>query len=252
MKIRTFGVGGRLRECERLLAERIGNSSKEQLLLLPIPTTRDGKRIVGEDVELMELLSYVTPDTVVAGYGIPRDVTDGMRGRGCLVFDAGEDEELLSVNADITARGALGWILKEMPKDAPDMKIGIIGYGRIGKRLMRLLLFIGAEIIVYTTRSEVACELCSAGICAKAPLWDPLEDGLDLLVNTAPARLLSSACEEEILARIKVLDLASGKIFGDSKNLVKLSSVPEVFYPASAGRAYADSIVKFLESEGAI
>ena len=246
MKIRTFGVGGRQRECERLLSEKIGNSSVGELLLLPIPTTRDGKHITGDLVALSQLVSYASADTAVVGYGIPSDIADDIRGRGGLVFDAGEDGEFLEANADITARGALGWILREMPKDAPDMKIGIIGYGRIGRRLAELLLFLGAEIVVYTTRESLARELCAVGISARSSDWEPPEDGLDLLVNTAPARLLSPECEARTLSSMKILDLASGKIFGENENLVKLSSIPEAFYPTSAGKVYADRIIKFL------
>ena len=252
MKIQTFGVGGRQRECERLLSEKIGNCPTGRLLLLPIPTTRDGVHITGTDTALAELISLADTNFVTVGYGIPRDISEKIVFSGGKVFDAGEDEEFLEANAEITARGTLGWILTEMKKDAADMRIGIIGYGRIGKRLLRLLLFLGSDAVVYTTKASVAEELCKEGISAKLFPWNVCEDNLDLLVNTAPARLLSTDEEKRFLLNTRILDLASGKIFGESDNLVKLPSIPEVFYPKSAGRVYAERVMKFLGSEGVI
>jgi hypothetical protein len=54
------------------------------------------------------------------------------------------------------------------------------------------------------------------------------------------------------LQNAKILDLASGKIFCECDNLKKLSSIPEAFYPVSAGAVYAEKIIKFLDSEGVI
>lgn len=250
MKIQTFGVGGRQRECEKMLSEKIGNRPSGQLLLLPIPTTRDGAHINGTNVSLSEIVTLADSDTVTVGYGIPRDISEKLYSMGGSVFDAGEDEEFLETNAEITARGALGWILTESKKDSADMRIGIVGYGRIGKSLLRLLLFLGADVVIYTTKSAVAEELCKEEISAKVFPWNVSEDSLDLLVNTAPAKLLSPDEEKRFLLNTKILDLASGKIFGESDNLIKLSSIPEAFYPTSAGAVYAERIIKFLDSEG--
>ena len=250
MIIRTFGVGERLRKCEKCLSERIGDNSTGRLLLLPIPTTRDGEHINGTDIRFSEMLSEVDTDTVVAGYGIPRDVCDGIRLNGGSVLDVGSDEDFLVINADITARGALGWILTESRKDAADLKIGIIGHGRIGKSLSRLLLFLGAKVIVYTTKAAVGEELCAAGVSARVFPWNICDDDLDLLINTAPAKLVSADEEKRILSSAEILDLASGRIFGEHERLTKLASIPEAFYPVSAGNVYAEKIIEFLNSEG--
>jgi hypothetical protein len=113
-------------------------------------------------------------------------------------------------------------------------------------------LFLGTDVIVYTTKADVARELCAEGVSARAFPWNISEDDLDLLVNTAPSRLLSAMEEKVLLAGTRVLDLASGKIFTESENLTKLASIPEAFYPVSAGRVYAERIIKFLDSEGMI
>ena len=48
MKISAFGDSGRVRECERCLLSCVGEPLYSHLLLLPIPTTRDGVYINGK------------------------------------------------------------------------------------------------------------------------------------------------------------------------------------------------------------
>ena len=106
--------------------------------------------------------------------------------------------------------------------------------------------------IYFITKSAVAQSLGAEGISARTHPWSICEDGLDLLVNTAPARLVPSDEEERFLLNARILDLASGKIFGEHENITKLASIPEAFYPVSAGAVYAERIIEFLESEDAV
>ena len=85
------------------------------------------------------------------------------------------------------------------------------------------------------------------GVCASSGFDGVCE--LDILVNTAPARLLKEAEIRGLLSRGRILDLASGNVFGESLEIVKLSSVPEKFYPISAGKIYAEQIARRLSED---
>lgn len=242
MEIRTFGGGQRLCECERLLAGRTF-PGVGKLILLPIPTARDGIYITGTTTTVRELASMLTPDTAVVGYNIPTEITERAEKVGARIYDAGLDEEFLCENAELTARGCLGYILTHSKSDLLDMSVGVVGYGRIGIRLVRWLLPFGADLTVYTNRQSVAIELCENGISACV-----IEDGcdfstLDLLINTAPARQID---ESRLAPDTGIIDLASGNIFEPSGRLVKLSSIPDAFYPLSSGRLYAEAIIGVL------
>lgn len=250
MEIRTFGVGLRMEECRRLIAEREESFPFRHLFILPIPSTRDKKTITGTDVDLEELCSLVGGEDAVAGYGIPENIKEELAMKGALIYDGAEDEELLRRNAEVTARGALGYILTNTNRDVSDMRIGIVGYGRIGSCLLRYLLFLGAEVSVYTTRESVAKELCESGVDATSASFDL--ERLDVLVNTAPARLFSDKHARSFMEGGRIIDLASGKIFPDAEGLVKLSSVPEKAYPITAGKIYAEHIAKYFSTEGGL
>ena len=250
MEIRTFGVGERLFECRRLIGERAGELPFARLFLLPIPTARDKKQITGTDTPLAELCEQVSFGDAVAGYAIPENIKEKLTARGVPVYDGEEDEDFLLRNAEVTARGAIGVILTDFKLDITDLNIGIIGYGRIGSCLLRYLLYLGASVTVYTTRVSVARELCESGVTASTSL-EGIE-ALDLLINTAPARLLSEGEVRRFTEKGRIIDLASGKLFSDSESVLKLASVPEKFYPVSAGRIYAEHILKFLSEEGGV
>ena len=244
MEIHTLGEGRRLRVCQAILADATAGFGG-RLLLLPIPTSRDNTYITSTGVPTRDLASMAQGCALVAGYNIPRGVIPD-----CIkVYDAACDEEFLVANAILTARGALGYILTQWQRDISDMKIGVIGYGRIGREMLRLLLLFGVDATLYTRRKSVAIELCEAGISAELIEVGDCPAGLDILINTTPERLI----EESMLdSKTEIIDLASGNIFEPSERLIKMSSIPDKMYPESAGRLYAEGILKQLREEGII
>ncbi len=247
MEIITFGVGGRLMRCATLLSGYYPKTRVQRLVLLPIPTTRDGTFVNGTDLPLYEVLSAVTPYTMVAGYGIPKDISEMIKDKGAYIYDAGLDEAFLAENALVTAHGTLGHILSESLSDISDMKIGIIGYGRIGSALTRLLLFIGAEVRVYTKRTEVAKALGEDGVLCETVNDDTEWAKNELIINTAPAKQISEEKLFSELKNIKIIDLASGKTFPEREGITKLPSIPEKMYPETAGRIYAKCVKRAIE-----
>ena len=246
MEIRLISGGGRVRECGRILESYLANNDGK-ILILPIPTTRDNIFINSTATTIKAVVDQIDEKTVVAGYGMPKEIVTKAEQVGALVCDASLDEEFLLENARISANGALGYILTHSPKDMGDMKIGIVGYGRIGREMTRLCLLFGAYVRLYTARESVVLELGEMGIDAR--LIDESDDfsDLDVLVNTTPKRQID---ESRIPKKIDLVDLASGSIFEPSERLIKLASIPEAFYPITAGRLYAKAILRFLESEG--
>lgn len=245
MEIRTFGGGGRLLECERILSERLADRDG-RAFLLPIPTARDNKYITGTKVAALELLPMLDSKAFVIGYNIPRDILREADVVGAKVYDAGADERFLIANAELTARGTVGYILTHLMRDPADMSVGVVGYGRIGIRVIRWLLMLGSRITLYTTRSEIAIKLCSAGISASVIGEGCDFSGIDLLINTAPARQIS---EKDLPPHTQIIDLASGCSFDPSPRVTKLASIPDAMYPLTAGRLYAESAIAYLCGE---
>ena len=251
MEIITFGGGARLRYASKELS-RLCLEGYDRLILLPVPTTKDKKHITSTETPITELQEYAKHGTLVVGYEIPEKMRDGLLYAGADVLDLGYDEDFLVKNAEITAHGAIGHLLTAMPSDVSSLTVGIIGYGRIGKALTRLLLFLGAHTVVYTTRPSVARELCENGVVAEKISESTDFLGCDLIFNTAPARLLGENILDALLESTKIVDLASGKIFPEKDGILKLASIPEAFYPKTAGHLYAEAVEKYLVGEAEI
>ena len=242
MDIITLGSGERLIECSSRLSE-IDSEYTDRVIILPIPTTKDNKTIKGTDVSLHEVCNYILPKTLVVGYGIPDEICSEIHTRGGVIYDSALDEGFLLDNAEITAEGVVGTLLCSGKYRLSDMKIGIIGYGRIGRALCRLLLFLGAEIKVFTGRKDVIRSLGEISVKAESYL-DMELSGLDVLINTAPEYLIPATVT--LPDTLWVIDLASGNYLAGIRGVTKMASIPEQMYPRSAGKLYAEYIKKHL------
>jgi len=244
MEIITFGTGGRLLAAEGLLSADPRPALYSRLVLLPIPTSRDGEHISGTDIPLTAVADAVSGSTLAVGYAIPDELSALLRAAGAEALDLSLDEEFLTENAILTAKGAFGRILTESAADLSDMKIGLIGYGRIGSSLLRMLLFLGARVTVLTGRREVVLTLAEAGVesCLYAERGDLSR--FDLIINTAPASILSENDLAALLPSARIIDLASGNFLPASPAVKKLPSIPELMYPESAGRLYVRAVAK--------
>lgn len=240
MEIINYETTGRGRACELML--RRSALPYKTLFLLPIPTTRNGSTLSRSGEDIKELTQKADTGTAFFGYGIPEFAKVDILGAGGVVCDSLLDERFLEENGRLTAEATLGIILTSSEKAVSDLTVGVVGYGRIGKRLVHLLLSLSAKVRVFTTKEEVMLDLGAAGIdCCKSVDGADLS-GLDILINTAPSVIFGSDC---IPPQLRIIELASGDNFGE-RAVERYPSLPAVCYPESAGRLWAESILRML------
>lgn len=243
MSIETYGTGERLRGAARL-AEALGAA---HLVLLPVPSSRDGIHVTNTDIPLADTLCNAEGGSVVVGYGLPDGYKNAAQERSAAVLDLSLDEEFLLLNSRITAKGALGYILTTSRKTPEDMAIGIVGYGRIGSSLAEQLLYLGAKLRIYTSKPLTRIKLGEQGI-ESADSGGKLDlAGLDMLINTAPMNM-RKAIGDKIPDGLRVLELASGNNFAEGTSIEALPALPERMYPESAALAYVNAIKRFIEA----
>ncbi|MBQ7363675.1 MAG: hypothetical protein IJW48_04390 [Clostridia bacterium] len=245
MVIHTYEAGGRGEACAEYLRAHESELSATHALILPIPTTRDNLHLNGSDVLLSDIIKTAGPGMLVIGYGMPRSFRDALTSLGASVFDAGDDELFLLKNAELTALAALGILLTTERCAISDISFGIVGYGRIGRKLARMLLFHGAEVRIYTSRDATRLELGGLGVAASVSARDADFGGIDILINTAPAVIFKDGVPPEI----RVIDLASGDNF-PGREVERYPSVPAKMFPRSAGLALGSAAVRYFREEG--
>ena len=97
MIIRNFGSDERCRITEKILSERLSGIREidgiGRILLLPIPSSRDGVYITNSTLRLGEVLLATDSETLVAGYSIPETAAKMLGETGAAVYDGAMREK---------------------------------------------------------------------------------------------------------------------------------------------------------------
>lgn len=207
-----------------------------KLLLLPVPSFEPDGSIKGGG----ELTSVLAPDTIVVGGNLKRP---DLAHHHCI--DLLQDPLYLSENAAITAYCAIMLAMEHSSVILKGCPVMVVGWGRIGKFLVRLLRLLGAKVSVAARKESDRALLCALGYQA-VDLADPelaLKD-IRILFNTVPAMVLphtlTCQCRQDCL----MIDLASVPGI-EAPNVLWARGLPNKHAPESSGQL----IAKILEKE---
>ena len=245
MIINIIGGGEREESCAELLRSARLPEFVGRVTVLPIPSTRDKITVNGTGVLLEELAAESECGTLFCAYSPPPSFFERVEARGGFVADVAEDEEFLSENARLTAECTLSYIMSHSALAVSDLEIAVVGYGRIGRVLLELLLFHGARVTVCTRSPATHAMLVSNGVSA---LLDAEAQfcGFDLIVNTAPAQLFSRAQLKTL--GCEVIELAPGENFPQVEKVTRLPSLPAKMLPKSSGMVYGRAVLRALNN----
>jgi hypothetical protein len=210
-----------------------------RIILLPVPSFRDGEHVSGTKLHVSALMAEIASGDLLVGYKIPSALYSHAREKDALILDLERDSGFIFRNNELTAHATLGYLLSDRGFDLSEKKIGVIGYGSLGSALVRQLLFLGAEVVVFSGSAEKREALAREGISALG-YEEIARHGTDVLINTAPACFLSDLSPDTE----RFIDLASGN-HNAHFGAVSLPSLPERHYPKSAGRAYAKAVIDY-------
>lgn len=204
-----------------------------ELIVLPLPYTRDGKTVNAPfakgAISLEELFAICGSKPVLGGMlpekGIHADYYD---------------EIMVLQNADVTAEAALLTAGARSGTTFAGGKALILGYGRIGKALANKLKALGCFVTV-AARKEADRALArlsghSAVDCVTA---ETLFAGMDFVFNTVPTELFGEEVFDALPERIPVVDLADG-ISGT--RVIKAPGLPGKYAPEKAGEILAEAV----------
>lgn len=167
------------------------------------------------------------------------------------------DESFLISNSRLTAQGVLRLILDTVDCDMIELNAVVIGYGRCGKSICRLLKNSGFKVMSASRRKETIIEAYNDGIKAVSiNKIDEFVDDTDILINTVPVNILSKEYISRLKSNTIYIEVAS-KPYGfnitetDVYNFryILAESLPGRFVPESAGKNIADTVLKILKEE---
>lgn len=164
-------------------------------------------------------------------------------------LDLLSDPGYLAENAHITAEAALDLALRRLPCLLRGCDAAILGWGRIGKCLARLLKNMGAAVTVAARKETDRALLRALGY--EAVDFCELEkilSGFRLIFNTVPQMLLPvdriGLCQEDCIK----IDLAS--IPGMAgPGVIAARGLPGLYKPESSGNLIAETLVRLIGKE---
>lgn len=166
-------------------------------------------------------------------------------------IDLLDDALYQASNAAITARCAVRLVERQVPYTLNQCPILILGWGRIGKCLARILKDLGADITVAARKNSDRAMLLALGYHAADV--NGLSDCLPkvrILINTVPAPVLSAedlaGCREGCLK----IELASVNGLEGSDILIG-RGLPGKMAPQASGELIAETILRLCENKEA-
>lgn len=170
--------------------------------------------------------------------------------KGISYFNIMQDEKFTVKNTIPTALGCIAAVMDESQICINEMKILILGYGRVAKTLSKYLTGLDCKAYIYTVdvKEKALAEVLAVGT------ENSLEniDKYDLIINTVPARLIDRHICDLICEDSLVYDLASGNhvdleyLRGRGIRAIKASSLPGKVAPKSAGGYMEECILDTL------
>lgn len=205
------------------------------LLLLPVPSFEPDGSIKGGG----EITTLLTPDTVVVGGNLQRPELASHR---CI--DLLQNPLYLSENAAITAHCAIMLAMEQSRVILQGCPVMVIGWGRIGKCLVRLLRLLGAKVSVAARSESDRALLCALGYRAvDLSMPEGILKDQRILFNTVPSMVLPRTLTEECRQDCIMMDLASVPGM-EAPNVIWARGLPNKHAPESSGKLIAQILEK--------
>lgn len=229
-----------------------------EVIILPIPASSDNVTInapyATEQILLDDFLAMLGASKLVLAGHISPQLAARFDNEGIVCIDYYNREELVVKNAVPTAEGAIGIAISEMPITLAGASVLIVGYGRIGKILAKILIALGAKVTVSARRwGDLAwIETLGARAVKTAKIAADMSS-YDVIFNTVPSLVLGEEELGSMKADALIIDLASvpgGVDLETAKSLnrrvIWALSLPGKTAPLSAGRIIKDTVVNIL------
>lgn len=206
-------------------------------LLLPVPSF-DGDGYIRGGPSPEAMLWQLPENVTVIGGGLDRPELEGYP-----VMDLLKDPGYVAENAAITACCAIRLAAGKLPVVWQDCPVLVVGWGRIGKCLARLLYQLGARVAVAARKETDRAMLRAFGYTA-LQLQDTDPRQYRVIFNTVPAMVLPD-CPGNALK----IDLASQPGIGGG-DVIPARGLPGKMAPESSGALMARTVLRNIGWEG--
>lgn len=227
---------------------------KSDYIITSTPFSVDSRNVycpLSSDIIGIEDFFELLKNKTVIGGKFSKEHSDELIKSGNTVIDLMKNESLALKNAIPTAEGIVKIIIENTDITIDGSNIAVLGFGRIGKRISKILNFIGANLFCMDTSEE---EVANIKLCGYNVLEDICinHENLDVIVNTVPQMVIGEREFNFINKDSLIIDVASkpgGVDFKYAKengyNVIHALGIPGKIAPVTSAK-YIEEIIKNL------
>ena len=187
----------------------VDSIEQANIAVLPIPLTRDGEYITGENIRIEDFVEYLKGKIVFSG-AISKNIRRLFEINNIQYYDLMDRDDVAIKNAIPTAEGAIKIAMEKIDKTIYGSNMMVLGYGRVGKVLCDRLHKLGANVYCEARKEKDLAEIYSMGYNGVSlNHLDKHLDNMDVIFNTVPFMILTQKILENINPKILIIDLAS-------------------------------------------
>lgn len=232
-----------------------------ETILLPLPVFSE-KGVINAPqsrgkIAAEDILSLICPNNHIIGGKFDKEFLSEIVSRKARVTDIMDREDFAILNAIPTAEGALAVAIDNSDITLHGSDILIIGFGRIGKAMARILSNMGANIFAAARNDR---DLAYASLFGAKPIrmgnrdFEETLKHCDFIFNTVPAMVLDSINLAFVKENALIIDLASvpGGVDKSAaaileKRLIHALSLPVKYSPVTAAKILTDTVLNAAE-----
>ena len=185
--------------------------SHSKVVVGPIPLSSDRKRLSSpfgrNELEIVDFIKVLKGKYLIAGN---INIRDELENAGVKYTDLLRTEEFTVLNTIATAEGTIQIAMEETQRTIHGSKVLIMGFGRVGKVLAKMLDGIGVNVYCEARKNEDIAWIKAYGY---NPIYlkdlNKSLDKFDIIINTIPFQVLDSERLSLLKEDVLIIDLAS-------------------------------------------
>lgn len=231
------------------------NFNQDKYIVCSTPLCKKGKYLNCDFYSSFPMETFVKllkPNQIIFGGSIPQNLrhVDNIK-----FIDVLDDESVVWNNSILTAEGLVSYIIENTDFTINNAKILILGFGKCGINIARILAALSGKISVYDHTSIHLTQARAYGY--EGIDYEDLINHIhkfDIIINTVPKEILGEIHYGKIKNDCSLFEIASSP-YGFHKelaekhhlSLITCPGIPGATAPKSAGELIAKSIISYLE-----
>ncbi|MCF6461985.1 dipicolinate synthase subunit DpsA [Clostridium sp. Cult1] len=238
------------------------NFKESDIIIGPLPFSKDNKTVNApfhtNEIPIEIILENIKNDQLLIAGKIEDEHRLKAKDYGIDIVDYFDREELQVLNAIPTVEGAIKLAIDNSSITLHSSNVLILGFGRIGKVLAKMLYGIGANVHIAARKHS---DIAWIKNLKYKPIWigqlDEYINNMDFVFNTIPFLILTKDKLKHLHKNTLIIDLASqpgGVDFIGAKELgikvIHALGLPGKVAPITAAKIVKETIYNIIEERG--